>query len=622
MVAKKIRDYSSHYLIQNTYADLIVNYLYFLGVRRVFGVPGGAIEPFFDALARHGRRYPDGIKLIVSRHEAGAAFMAAGYARETGNLGVCCSTTGPGATNLVTGIATAFAERDPILVITPQTALRDFGRLALQDSSDAGIDIVAMFTHCTRFNSMVSHRDQLEGKLLKAITAAFCKPQGPVHLSIPMDILKDESAPRRPSYDIQELMQPSAYIDALSYSKLLNIVEKSQKMVILIGGGCRDGAIEEVTKIAELTNSTIVSTPSGKTWINTYHHLYRGVFGFAGHNTAREVLLDPDVDLLIAVGSNLDEFDTSAWDKLAILNNKLVHIDSTFDNFAQSPMARLHVFGDPKEIFQKLYSDIFASAKTSNYRSKLPPLTVQTNSELGFKLNTISKSNSETEASSESFAAKLVQQTFIKPQWLMQQLPNVFPQDTRYVIDAGNAWAWTIHYLNLRSSGNLRIGLGFGSMAWAIGYAIGIATAAPEKPVVVITGDGAMLMSGQEITVAVEEQLPVLFIVLNDQALGMVKHGQRLGGAEAIGYKLPPVDFAAMARAMGADGYTVRSHADFEQLDFDKILSRPGPSLLDTYIDPEESPPMGIRMRVLDRRQSSRPDREERRASGQADFTP
>ncbi len=621
MAAKRIRDTTSHYFIQHTYADLIVDYLYHLGVRRVFGVPGGAIEPLFDALARHIRRYPDGIKLTVARHEAGAAFMATGYARETGNLGVCCSTTGPGATNLVTGIATAFAERDPILVITPQTALRDFGRLALQDSSDAGIDIVGMLTHCTRFNSMVSHRDQLEGKLLKAIAAAFSKPQGPAHLSIPMDILKDESAPCRPSYDIQELMRPSTFIDALSYSKLLNIVGNSKKMVLLVGGGCRDGAIEEVIKIAELTNSTIVSTPSGKTWVNAFHHLYRGVFGFAGHITAREVLLDPDVDLLIAIGSNLDEFDTSAWDKLAILNNKLVHIDSTFDNFAQSPMARLHVFGDPKEIFQKLNSDILASTKTENYVNKLPPFTVQTDSELGFTLNTVFQSDVDEENASESFATKLVQQTSIKPQWLMQQLPNAFPQDTRYVIDAGNAWAWTIHYLNLRTSGNLRIGLGFGSMAWAIGNAIGVVTAAPEKPVVIITGDGAMLMSGQEITVAVQERLPVLFIVLNDQALGMVKHGQRLGGGESIGYKLPPVDFSAMARAMGADGYTVRSHADFEQLDFAKILARPGPSLLDVYIDSDETPPMGIRMRVLDRRQSGRSGRQERRVIDQADFT-
>ena len=586
-----------------TYADLIVDYLYLLGVRRVFGVPGGAIEPFFDALARHARAYPDGIKLIVARHETGAAFMAAGYAKETGNLGVCCSTTGPGATNLVTGIASAFAERDPILVITPQTALRDFGRLAMQDSSDAGVDIVGMLAHCTRFNSLVSHPAQLEGKLLKAISTALCKPQGPVHLSVPIDIMSDPSAPHMPSYDIKSLMQPSAFIDDVSYSKLLSVVNKSRKMVVLVGGGCcRNAAMEKLTTFSEITNSAMVSTPSGKKWINAEHHLYRGVFGFAGHNSAREILLDPEVDSLLAVGSTLDEFDTSAWDKLALLNDKLVHIDSTFDNFSQSPMAKLHVFGDPDAVFQRLITDVLESKQSSTYIDKLPPLTFRTDCEFGFRVNQYKDDMSGIVSADKKFISKQIQQPLIKPQWLMQQLPSVLPMDTRYVIDAGNAWAWSIHYLNHRSAGNFHIGLGFGAMTWAIGNAIGIASAVPDKPVVLITGDGSMLMGGQEITVAVAEKLPVLFIVLNDQALGMVKHGQRLGGGEPIGYQLPYVDFAAAARTTGADGYSVHSREEFEQLDFEKMLSKAGPSLLDVYIDPEEVPPMGIRMSALDRR--------------------
>ncbi len=602
-------------MAQKTYADLIIDYLFLLGVRRVFGVPGGAIEPLFDALARHARAYPDGIKLIVARHESGAAFMAAGYAKETGNLGVCCATTGPGTTNLITGIASAYAERDPILVITPQVALRDFGRSALQDSSDAGVDIVGMLAHCTRFNSLVSHPAQLEVKLLKAISTALCKPLGPVHLSIPTDVLRDQSAPDQPSYDIKQLLQPSAFIDDVSYSKLLNVVEKSKKLVLLVGAGCGNGAMEKLTMFSEITNSAILSTPSGKTWIDAHHHLYRGVFGFAGHNNTREILLDPEVDSLIAVGSRLDELDTSAWDRLALLNDKLVHIDSTFVDFSQSPMAKLHVFGDPAEIFEKLIADVLKSKQSLNYLDKLPPLTFRTDSELGFRVNAYVDDEPDIVAVDKSFASNFIQQSLIKPQWLMQQLPAVLPKNTRYVVDAGNAWAWSIHYLNHRSSGNLYLGLNFGAMGWAIGNAIGIASAAADKPVLLITGDGSMLMSGHEITVAVAEQLPVLFIVLNDQALGMVKHGQRLGGGEPIGYKLPNVDFAAAARAMGADGYTVHSRAEFEKLDFETILSKSGPSLLDVYIDPEEIPPMGIRVSALDRRNEGRSSVAPRRAS-------
>jgi len=605
----KHKDGGKKIVPRKTYADLIIDYLYLLGVRRVFGVPGGAIEPFFDALARHARVYPNGIKLIVARHETGAAFMAAGYANESSNLGVCCSTAGPGATNLVTGIASAYAERDSILIITPQTALRDFGRMALQDSSDVGVDIVAMFSHCTRFNSLVSHPAQLEGKLLKAISTALSKPKGPAHLSIPVDVLKEEFTPDQPTYDIKRLMQPSVFIDNTSYSKLLKISEESCKMVLLVGAGCENGVMEKLTEFAELTNSAILSTPSGKTWVDVHHHLYRGVFGFAGHNTAREILLDAEVDTLIAVGTTLDEFDTSAWDKLALLNNKLVHIDSTFDNFSQSPMAKLHVFGDLAAIFQKLIADVLISRQALKYRDKLSPLTFRTDSEYGFKVNSYLENDRFVDSS------KYFQLPLIKPQWLMQQLPLVMPMDTRYVIDAGNAWAWSIHYLNHRRSGNLHLGLNFGAMSWAIGNAIGVASAAPDKPVVLITGDGSMLMGGQEITVAVAEKLPVIFIVLNDQALGMVKHGQRLGGGEAIGYELPCVDFCAAARTMGADGYSVHSRVEFEQLDFEKMLSKAGPSLLDVYIDPEEIPPMGIRMSALDRRNGGRSGTAERRAA-------
>lgn len=164
---------------QETYADLIVNYLYQINIDYIFGVPGGAIEPLYNAIARHARNTSDDhpdlnyrssiprrrrqraphLSAVIARHEAGAAFMADGYARETGKLGVCCATTGPGATNLITGVASAFSDRIPMLVITPQTALPNFGKAGLQESSADAVDVVGMFEHCTHYNSMVSHPD-------------------------------------------------------------------------------------------------------------------------------------------------------------------------------------------------------------------------------------------------------------------------------------------------------------------------------------------------------------------------------------------------------------------------------------------------------------------------------
>src|SRR5512136_1111408 len=174
-----------------TLSDLIVDYLEQFGVEYVFGVPGSPLGPLFDALERSERR--GGPCAVLTRHESGAAFIADGYARVSGRVGVCCSTTGPGATNLITGVASAFAEQIPMLVITSQTRIPDLSRGCFQDSSRDGVDIMGMFAHCTRYNSMVTHPNQLENKLASALTSALGNPKGPAHLSIPADIFGAEA---------------------------------------------------------------------------------------------------------------------------------------------------------------------------------------------------------------------------------------------------------------------------------------------------------------------------------------------------------------------------------------------------------------------------------------------
>jgi acetolactate synthase-1/2/3 large subunit len=183
----------------------------------------------------------------------------------------------------------------------------------------------------------------------------------------------------------------------------------------------------------------------------------------------------------------------------------------------------------------------------------------------------------------------------------MRDLAMRFPVSTRFLVDAGNSWAWATHYLLPRSSGLYRVGMGFGAMGWAIGGSVGTAFGCPGTPVVCITGDGSFLMNGQELTVAVAEKLPVIFVVLNDQALGMVKHGQLLGGGEPVAFELPPVDFAQIAQAMGAQGKTVRTTRELESLDIEGICRRSGPTVLDIQIDSEEVPPMGARLKNLKR---------------------
>lgn len=595
-----------------TYGDLIIAYLSQINVEYVFGVPGGAIEPLYDALARReradertlelaklpikadgarrGGRIGKGPRAIVARHEAGAAFMADGYARETGRLGVCTATTGPGATNLITGVAGAYVDCTPMLVITPQTALPNFGRQSLQESSVDAVDTVSMFEHCTCYNSFVSHADQLEQKLFSAVAAAYRSPQGPAHLSIPMDIMAQPLAKRSYSHNLGMYLRQPKMIDTFKVDELCTRISQTLlgdglRIVVLLGKVSEQASLK-VHEFCEQTNAHLVATPTGKTWVDTYHPSYRGVFGFAGHSTAREAMVSPDVGLILAVGADMDELSTNGWDESALLNEKLVHIDSSAENFHQSYMASMHVHADYEELFIELIDDTFHVTK----KAKINGMASATKSEQSSL--TTWMPNLPVNSSNDCDSA-------VKPQQLMIDLVDRLPNNTRFMIDAGNAWCWATHYLHPKQKGNYHIAMGFGAMAWAVGAAIGVSFGVKDAPVVCITGDGSYLMSAQEITVAQVERKNVIFIILNDQALGMVKHGQRLGGGEPIGFELPPVDFAAMARAMGVKSYNIHTQNDWVNLDLNTVLNHQGPVLLDIKIDPEAVPPMGKRVEVL-----------------------
>jgi len=588
-------------------ADLIVSYLAQMGIEYVFGVPGGAIEPLYNALARSSRR--GGPRPMVARHEAGAAFMADGYTRETGKIGVCCATSGPGATNLITGVACAYENGIPMLVITGQPSLPSFGKRALQESACTGINTLGMFRHCTRYNSLVSHPEQIESKLITALQRAVRAPRGPVHLSIPLDILKSPSPVNQASYDIAHKIRPSSLLDTDATDQLHELLLQSSNIRLLIGGSCGE-AIGPILQFAVLRNIPFVTTPDGKGLINPAHPLFRGVFGFAGHATAKRWLNDDKVDLVLAVGTSMNEWTSSGWSD-SLLNDKLVHIDESAEHLARSPMARLHVRGRLLSIFNRLIERPHITRENGGH--EYPPL----------------RNSREIPASSwngEGMLAEPDQYTStaspIKPQRLMYDLGRLFPPSTRFLADAGNSVAWSTHYLSpadrriserrlgggsrrmdngrrQTEGGWLRLTMDFAPMGWAIGGAVGTAAGNPDVPVVCITGDGSLMMNGQELSVAVAEGLTVIFVILNDQALGMVKHGQRLAGAEQIAFQLPPTDFAAIARAMGADAYTIHSAEDMASLDIDAICQRQGPTLLDVHIAPDEVPPMNLRMQIL-----------------------
>lgn len=578
----------------HTVADLLISYLEQIGVEYVFGIPGGAIEPLYNAIAKSTRR--GGIRHILARHEAGAAYMADGYARESGRIGVCCATSGPGTTNMITGIASARDNNIPLLAISGLPALPSFGRGALQEPAGNGVNAFAMFDHCTRYNAMVSHASQFERKLVNALMTAHEKPGGPVHLAFPLDILRGDAPFTTPSYDLAGLFKHEpVLIDERAIQQLHDELKRSPRAVLLIGASCCD-AIEAIMELVRLTGALFVSTPDAKGYINPHHPAYRGVFGFGGHSSAN-LLLGSKPDIVLALGTGFSEFVSGGWCD-TLLNNRLVHIDNSEKNLMRSPMSLLHVRGHIRSVCERLIALLEAA----------PPLHASGSKTSGFGPQKI------TLQSPEAYDSDAIP---IKPQRLMKVLSERCGPSTRFLADSGSSMVWTTHYLQPRDRRNyrhfseetpelrsgtaswLRVLMDFCPMGWAIGASVGVALSNPDCPVVCITGDGAFLMSGLEITVAANEQLTVVFIVLNDRALGMVKHGQRLAGAEPIAYELPGIDYAKLAESLGIPGQVIRTPQQLDALDFDAILKRKGPTLLDIHIDPEEVPPMVLRMKTL-----------------------
>ena len=565
--------------------DLILNYLQRWGVEYVFGVPGGSIEPFYNALARSERN--NGVKSIIARHETGAAFMAEGYARETGKIGVCCATAGPGATNLLTGVACAYADSIPLLVISAQTSIEKFGRGALQDGSCTGVNTVEIFNHCTRFNTLISHSAQLEPKLLQAMSYARSNSPGPVHLSVPLDVMREQVEDVHLQGNMRAFINHEVVPSQEAMQLVLKELATKEKVTVVLGEGAA-GAINTLIALIESRHWLFVTTPRAKGLVNNFHPSYRGVFGFAGHESARIALQPENAERVVVIGTALDEVSTSGWDGSAIMSNRLIHLSNNPEHLSRSYMAKLCILGS-LELMLKPFVELLASNKA---RKKW---LIQQD-EYGLPANLLIQNPEKC----------LLQAGKVKPQALMTYLSDVCPDDTRVLFDSGNSFLWGIHYWNCRRPTGFdakktlfHIGIGFASMGWAIGAAIGVAAGAQGKPVVCITGDGSMLMSGQEITVALQHNLNVLFVVLNDSSLGMVRHGQKLSGGESIGHELPSINFALMAQAMGLKSYRIESMDDLMALNMALLVSQNKPCLLDVVIDRDEVPPMGARMKVL-----------------------
>ncbi len=562
-------------------ADRILEYLQEVGVEFVFGVPGGGILPLYTALARSEQM--GGPRGIRCNHESGAVYAADGYTRETGRLSVCTATTGPGTTNLISGVANAYMDGTPILILTPQTNISSFGSLDFQESSPDFIDTVKMFDGITRYSSLVSHANQLQPKLLRALRSTHLAPTGPVLLSVPKDILgtpADQHFPPPNRASMAQTVQHHHLVNPESLEDFCSLMMSgSTKQAAILVGYTSRAAAEAIEKFAEVIDARLLVTPAGKCCIDERHPNYRGVLGFAGHDSALETVRAIETDpnkILIIVGATLDEFSRAGWKPSEMEN--IVHIDDNPENFNRSPMGRVHILGDITYTFKR----VLEKAQEAKSCGNCPVLPFTTEGDLGSPVDI--PLPSEMDAS----------QAPIHPRHLMRTLVDMFPADTRFVIDTGSSFTWAIHDMFPKRPGMFRTNVGYGCLAWAPGAAVGTKLGCPDNPVVCLVGDGGFFMNGSEFHTAVQEGLNIVFLVLNDSAYGMVKHGQNLFGLPNSGTLFPPADFAKLAEGYGGQGYRVKTIDQLLDLDVRDLLTQAGPVLIDIEIDKDAVPPYGI----------------------------
>jgi acetolactate synthase-1/2/3 large subunit len=540
------------------------------GVDRIFGVPGAALTPIYESVAK-GRR----IQQVLAKHEEGAAFMAASYAQVKHSLGVCCATSGPGATNAVTGIASAYADSLPVLLLTGQSSTRYFGKGAFQESSSFGIDTVQLFKPITKMSVMIPSPDRIMELLQHAIRVALSGRPGPVHLSLPADFLRHSiEVTRRPP---GQYRASGATLDRAAIEAVADLLVRAERPAILAGHGVNlADAAPELARLAERLHIPVATSPKGKGAFPENSPLSLGVFGFAGHLRAEDYLLNGGVDVLLVVGTSLGEWTTNSWNQALVPSQAFVQIDVDPSVLGRNYPIDVGVVGDARAALSELYQQVETLLEREVVLDRHPdPLRA-----LRAEVPRFVDLDEEDEG------------LMLKPTHLVRELRATLPDDALLFIDMGNAITWGGHYFEARKPNTYFVSLGLASMGSALAGAIGGKLASPSgRPVVALVGDGAFAMNGMEVHTAVEHDVPVIWVVLNNAGHGMIKHGETL----LLGRHLnacefrAPLDIYALAIAMGATAFRVHTRDELRAA-LDEALKLNRPCVIDAIIDADVIP--------------------------------
>ncbi|MDP2341391.1 MAG: thiamine pyrophosphate-binding protein [Deltaproteobacteria bacterium] len=564
--------------IQGRMVDVLLEHLRAEGIDTVFGIPGGLLHPFFEAI----ENAPD-FTLIVAKHECGAAFMADGYARMTGKPAVVAATSGPGATNLLTGVSVAFSDGVPMIVITGQAPSHTFGKGATQETTPEDIDIVRMFKPVTKYSTMVTAADRISDHLRRALRQVHDGRPGPVHLNIPVDLW---SKPVSEGWFAPETYRPASRLfDRDAVAAAGDVLLEAARPLFLVGSGAAsEEARARVLALAEGLNARVVTTPRAKGVFPENHPLSLGIFGFAGHPAAKKAMLGADVDVLFAIGSSLNETTTLNWDPGLVRGRKLVQLDVDVDRIGRNYPVDIPLVGDAGTILLELSHHLRrrqgTGAKAKSTWGAAPVV------------GGLTFDNAERRAS---------ESTPLTPERWRAELGAALPDDAVVFSDIGGHMLFNLHHLEIRQGQRFILNLGFGSMGHGTVAPIGAALAAPGRPVVAIVGDACFTMNGMDLLTACEYELPVVWIVEDNQMHGITWHGSKLVGSgkpmDAVVYK-HALRIPAIAEAMGLAVWSVSGPGEIAGA-LSAALASGRPALIHVQVDPSIAPPLGDRAKSV-----------------------
>jgi acetolactate synthase-1/2/3 large subunit len=542
----------------------ILNALKQEGIEHLFMVPGGLIDPFYEDLGT-----ASGVTPIVAAHEGGACYMADGFARTTGGFGVCLCIGGPGLANVVTALTAASTDNSPLLVLSGEVPTNWEGRGGFQDASPTGLNDVELVRPLTAYSFQVENTYLLNHHLRAALQHMSSTRRAPVHLSIPKDI---QSGDIKSAYSpfIASVWQPRL-IDKAAVAKLWDLLstpEPAARIAILVGHGVeRSMASEAVLAFAERYQIPVATTLKAKGVVPEDHPLSVGIFGYAGTRHATELLLGGECEVLIVLGSGLDQRDTMYWNVNLRPKRGLVQVDIDPVSLGKNYPIDLGVLSDCFEFVQSLeaadhqHADVLASGIES--RRQWLAATRAQGSLLYEEENTLSDA------------------VPMHPARVIAEARRAMPRNTVAVVDSGAHRAFAGHYWRSYAPRQYISATNIGPMGWAIPAAIGAKVARPELPTMVITGDGCMLMHGMEIQTAARYKLPVIFLVINNSALGNVYlRASKVSAEGAELTMLPTHDWVMFARSLGANGVTVEDPAKLDAA-FSQALAATGPFVID-----------------------------------------